>query len=567
MHNINEILEDNNNDEIKQKDEPQSKIVESLSLNNNAKKISFSLPARLHIKKILQKSLPLILLYESDIISRFIRGYLLSKISIDAFEATTIAYNITYMILYPVPELIAQDTVFISETFGKSKALAKIEDYESASIRELQQNQLNYTIGTLVKQGWLLSLLVSIPSAAILLISNSSLVNIFESPEEVRELAKGYIFAFTFSLPAEFINRISERFMSAIDEEYWLIPYRFLSMSVEIGLNFWLIPRFSLLGAAYSSIGKSFFNLISLGTFFKIKPSFKKFDIYKIDIGDISNLKKILSQGCPILLSQLVITASAYGVTAFIARLGNNRLAIDQTIGLYYTFLLYINMGVSEASNRIVAQYYGAENYPEMRRAGNYSILLNSFLYSIGAIMLNVGSLKLSRLLLNNDEVEEYSTVLRTNFIIVALINLFNVLMDNGRKNLAGTHDTFLGSALPLITTIAFILPLSAISSYLTNFDIYGIAGSIALGSLPGAVTAIGYWLFRSNKVVKSGGINCDTSNKYFSDSCSSTFFSRKRKLHYNKIKDDNSVAANISHDIEIEKDDTVKKSEKEIHI
>ncbi len=456
-----------------------------------------------HAQAILVKATPLIFLFGSDFISKFTRTYLLSKISFNALEAITIADNITSVILYSIPELMSQDAVFISEIYGKNKSetgtnqpiIPEIHDPDRKSEDE---------IGKLVRQGWLLSSLVSVPAISILLICKPYLVDIFNSPAETSNLANDYILIFAMSIPLEFINRINERSLSAVDQEQWLFPYRILAMSVEIGLNFLLIPKYSASGAAYASLGKSVISLCFLSLLFALHPGFQRFEIFKGDMGKLSSIKKILSQGWPVLVAQLAMTSSAYVVTNWIGRLGPGRLAVEQVVGQYSGFMLSINFAINESTNRITAQFYGAKNYNETRRAGNISYVVNGIVLAIGIAIINIIPLQFSSLFLDKEKLQEYATMLKYMFIIISLYNVVNVHMENSKKILSGSQDTFAGSMLSLLATVGIILPLSAISAYGTDFDIYGIAGSMVIGKLIGASLTFAYWQHHSNNFIES---------------------------------------------------------------
>lgn len=491
-----------------------------------------------HAKAILTKAMPLIFLFGSDFVSKFTNTYLISSISLNALESITIADNITSVILYSIPELMSQDAVFISEIYGKNKSDTDINQLEILEVSNSQDKKSVGEIGILVRQGWLLSSLVSVPAISILLICKPYLVDIFNSPTETSNLAKDYILIFSMSIPLEFINRINERFLSAVDEEQWLFPYRCLGMSVEIGLNFILIPKLSAPGAAYASLGKSVISLCFLLLLFAMHPRLKKFEIFRLDMGKYSSIQKILSQGLPVLMAQLAMTSSAYVVTGFIGRLGQGRLAVEQVVGQYSGFMLSINFAINESANRITAQYYGAQNYIEMSRAGNMSYVLNGIVLVIGITIINIIPLQFSSLFLDKQALKEYALMLKYMFMIVSLYNIVNVHMENSKKILSGSQDTFTGSMLSLLSIVGIILPLSAISAYCTNFDIYGIAGAMIIGKLIGASLAFSYWRYRCHDITemntRTDAVDCAAILTKYSD----IFFSCNRnRPKYEKLE------------------------------
>lgn len=485
--------------------------------------------ANTHILALIKKAIPLSFLFSADIGTNFIKSYLIAQAGTDELAALIIAHNIGYFVIYPFPELVGQNVVFISEYFGK----ANINLHHQQRLEENESvEDANHQIGLLVRQGWFLSAMVSIPASVILVVSPYFLLSLFNQTDKVNHLVLEYNYPVAISLSAEFINRISEGFMSAVDQERWLFPYRAASMSVEVGLSLVLIPRYSVAGAGYASLGKSLFGLGYLMIFFSRHPAFQqRFNIFCSHLGDTNNFKKTLSQSWPRFVTKMAITCSTVGVTIFMGHLPRGRIVVDGTVGLFYGLLFGLNFGVSEAANRIVAQFYGAHSYREMRRVGNLSLALNAGVFSAGAIAYNSMPLVLASLFLNDEEVQEFAYLLRWHFFLLGVSNFLNVLMDNSGKNLAAVQDTFLASASSLFVTTILILPLSAVVVYLTNFDLYGIDGAIILGTLPGALLTLGYWSKHSQVIGDANNEEIYSSNIIFERKFKSFFFKDHKPL------------------------------------
>lgn len=510
-----------------------------------------------HIKAILKKSVPLILMQGTDITSNFIRTYLIAQTIKDGgLTASTIIYSITTFLLYPIPLLTAQDAVFIGEKFGKAKlllagqSLNRVSDIEDKSLitifpPESENIDIIYAqIGSFVRQGWLLAFCAGVPSTIILMSLNKQLIEFFGQPQEIADLAQSYILPFALSVPMQLMLKNSERFMSAVDQEKWIIPYRLIVLGLETALNFLLIPIYSFKGAAYVQIIKSAFALTGLSIFFGCKTEFVKFKIFSRGLGDLNYIKKILSQGWPMMITQFLIVGNSFVVSTFVGKYGPSRLAVEQVMVQYFGLLTIINSGISESANRIVAQYFGAEKYNETRHAGNLSLVTNVSIYLGIATIYNLFSIPLSSLFINNDEdLKNMVELIRYNFIIMTIANLMNVIHDNCRANLTGVSDTLLVSIIPLVVGIALVLPLSALSTYAFNLDLYGITTSIAIGSLIGTTVVCKYWLNHSQKIIDANNHEVSTSND-----CLTNFFCNRTKrnsnVNDNNITEDQSLRA-----------------------
>lgn len=488
------------------------------------------IPAKTHLLALIKKAIPLSFLFGSEIGSNFIKAYLMAGVGTDELTALMIATNISYLVIYPFPEFVGQDVVFIAEHFGKIKQMRSQNQQEIPEDGMEANNHM--IIGSLVRQGWTLSALVSLPAAAILLSSPYFLLRLFNQTDEVNHLATQFNYPVAISLFAEFTNKISEGLISAVDKEKWLFPYRALSLSVEIGLSFALIPRYSVAGAGYASLGKSLFGFIYLMIFFKVHADFhQKFNIFDRNISDVNNLYKILHQSWPRFVTKMAGSFSTVGVTILIGQLPKDRIVLDGIVGHFYGLLFALNFGVSEAANRIVAQYYGAQSYEEMRRAGNFSLALNACMLGANAIVYNSIPLVLASQFLNKNEVHEYANLLRWYFFLIGLANFLNVLSDNGSRNLAATQDTFLASVSSLSSTVALILPLTAIVVYCTNFDLYGVGSAIVLGTLPATLCTLGYWNQHSKAIIDTPDAQVPTSNTRAELRLKSFFWEKRRMI------------------------------------
>ncbi len=481
-----------------------------------------------HLQALIQKAIPLSCLFGADIGSNFIKAYLMAKAGTDEFAALIIATNISYLVIYPFPELVGQNIVFIAEYFGKTRAC--IFTYQQDVPEDNHVETSDHMIGALVRQGWILSAIVSLPASALLMASPYFLLNLFNQTQRVNHLVVQFNFPVALSLSAEFINKMSEGFISAVDKEQWLLPYRASTMVVEIGLCFLLIPRYSLAGVAYASLGKSLFALVYLMIFFRSHAEFyQKFNIFHLNLREVNHLRKILNQSWPRFVTKMAGSFSTVGVTILIGQLPQGRIVLGSVVGHFYDLLSAINIGISEAANRIVAQYFGAKSYREMQRAGNISLVLNAGILGASTIAYNSMPLVLASQFLSKDEVQAFSDLLRWYFFLMGLANFSNVLMDHSGRILAAVQDTFLASLCSLLSTVALILPLTAIVVYLTKFDLYGVGGAIVLGTVPVALLTLSYWNKHSSAIVATHNTGVSSSNTNVENKFKLLFFRDKK--------------------------------------
>lgn len=494
---------------------------------------------------IIKKALPLSLLSGCDVISQFIRIYLISRFGNDALTSTTICFSITNFIVLPIPLLTSQDAIFIANKYGKikispSNVTSSMEEQNEVSRREAQEDitALYLEIGSFVRQGWLLALSFSVPTTGLLIVLTPYLVRLFNQTPEVESLAQNYLLPFAFSIPFQYLLTINERFISGVDLEKWLIPYRLLTFTVELALNYWLIDLYSVAGSAYAQLGKTLLAFLSLSIIFCIKKEFQKFKIYSRGLGDITYIKKILSEGWPMCFSLFLTITNAYILSIFTGSLGSGRLAVEQTIAQYFGVATVLNnLGISESANRIASQYFGAKKYREMQRTTTLSLKLNILIYSIISIFYNIFPIQLAFLFLGDDSnnPSNINSLIRYNFIIMTIANLAGIIQENCRTSLTAINDTALASGTFTIVNFALVLPSTALATYVFKLDLYGITGSVTLGTLTSMVVIYRYWLKHTNEIIKTKNTDTKTSNEKLSD-----FFRTKcfRRNNYRSLEE-----------------------------
>ena len=468
---------------------------------------------RKHITNLLLKAGPISAIYISNILLFMVKRYLIAKNGINTLDAHIIARSIAEMCGLPIPLLISQDAVYVSNLFGGShsdlhRMTVNLTDSDSADDdiehdANLSESETSQYIGDIIRHGYILSILASVPTAGLLLVIKKPLISLFHS-DDAASAAAQYLTVYAFSLPFEYLNYVSDRFLSSVNQEIWIIPYRLVSTALDLGLSFWLIPKYSVQGAAYALLGRNIASFLMLSVLFVAYGPIKKYKIFRFRVGNTANMKNIIFESWPYSLYQVVLSIASYIISAFMGQLGPGRLAVFQIPHQFYMMLSAINSSLNDSANRIISQHYGAKNFIEIQRAGNYSaFVLNTTSFLAGSIVINLLFHSLSSLYLDDSNLKEYSTMLRYNYIIVFFINLFNVYFEAGSKNLAATKDTFFASAVWALTSLLVTVPLSAISVNKTDFDIYGLTGSMAIGSTLAGIFTLGYWIKRSNKIAK----------------------------------------------------------------
>jgi len=483
-----------------------------LLLNHNNRKQSIS---KLAIKESIKKAGILMSVSTIDISTEFIRVYLFSRLGLKNLAASTLIYSVTKLVIDPFLVLTNQNSTFLAQEYGKIKLLNPADTTISSDIYiQNNEDEGSKNIGTILRQGWCLSAISSIPCMSLLFFSGK-LLELFGVNEEVASIVESYFVPVACGIPLILITNVNERFLTAVDRERWLLLSHFILSVANIGLNIALIPRFGSLGGGLAVLGQSIIGFLGTTLFMKLYRDFDSFEIFRFRKLFGSYITKMLKQGLPISIALFIVTSSNFLISIFVSRLGNVRLAIEQVVIQFLNLPITLCHSINEGANRIVAQSLGAENFSLMRAVGNIGLLSSCTFFSLFAIAYNIIPLKLSSIFMSPHDISDAEDLIRYNFILLSFAKILAVIQDSATLNLSGMEDTLFSSLITLLSIVALILPLSAISSYLTNFDVYGISGAIDIGLLVAASLTTGYWLKLSSNAIANNQFDTstDTSN------------------------------------------------------
>lgn len=472
------------------------------------------------VTPILKKAAPIAGVYAFSVCSGVLNDYLLSTMGVNKLAASAVVASMSKLLVSPISALLNQDAVFIANEFKKITHFP--QNTETVVFNEDQEK-----IGVILRQGWLLAICTSIPMMLVAFNAKSILI-FFGQSEEIASSAQEFFTPYGISIPIKQLLNINQRFLYAVDQEKWLMPYTMLTTCAHIGLSLLLIPRFGMSGAGIAVLINDSLSLLISTLFLKCKKEFDRFKLFSCRRHTHGRYYGvILKQGTPLALADIALFGSNFSLILYIGRLGPLRLAIEQTVIQYYKLLVSFSLGIDEATNQLIAQKMGTREFKIARRIGYTGLALTLGTHIGFDLIYNSVPLQISRLFLGEEQIAESSDIIRYTFILFAISKLLSGIQDSCAQSLSGMQDTFFASAALLISTIALILPLSTISAFLTNFDIYGINGSMLIGTSSAAALTFWHWHKTSKFAVEKESFDAtkDTSNAKFHTLIFSRFF------------------------------------------
>lgn len=500
------------------------------------------------IVDLLLKTGPIFIIYASNTLTFNVKRIWVSQLGADFLEAHIIARTIAELLTLPVPLLMSQTPIKVAELFGVIKAKKEYSKNSSDNMIN-KENHLNLTnideaniqqqIGDIVRQAYLLSIVSSIPVIGVLIATKGLWISSFQSTEKISALAGQYLLAYSSVVTGDYINTMTEGILSAVNQEKWIILLRVLSSSVDIGLGALLIPKYALSGDAYSTLARNIVGVLVTLLLLKLYNPLSKYNILSFRWGNFHNMRLALADSWPYSLYQLAQSGVSYLLSIFMGRVGPGRLAAYQIPNALFNMAMSINTAISVASNRMIAQNFGSNNFRIMPQIGVLSIATNVSVYGTSALLINILQKPLASLFLNRDEFSAAATMLRYNFIILAVVNALQMLFDNAGQLLAATDDTLFASIAWLASAILFTLPLAAMVTYLLKFDIYGIGFAIGIGTFISTAATFSYWFKRSSSIIATDN-NVRSSNIALTDMISRVgfFYCKNSKKNEFELKD-----------------------------
>ena len=467
------------------------------------------------LKEILPKYSALILVNSITTSSDFTKIYLLAQfgVRVSSLSATSLTTTITNLTINTAAALTDQSVVLIAEEYGIIRKINQNINQENSQ----QSLHIAYrNIGGIIRQSWGIGIVASIP-IIIILFSIKPILKTFGQSEEVSTLAQSYFFPVAFAVPLKILLTLHERILPAVNKEKWLIPFRILMVFVGTGLSVVFIPKYGMAGLGYAYSIQSLIEFLTTVSFMVCDKDLRAYEVCNFSLRSSTPYfgYKIIKQGFPLVAQQFIMTGSGFVVSLFLGIIGDTRQAIELVVNQYVTMVTAATKGICEGSNRLIAQAMGKRDYKNMRLHGNIALASSISLYCTTGLIYNLFPFSMASAFLDDDIVNQSEDVIRYTFILVTVGRLFDVIQEVSSSNLAGMQDTLLASLSLLVTALAMVLPLSAISLYLTDFNIYGINVSIMIGFSTAAAVALRHWWKLSNKAVEQNDFDPakETSN------------------------------------------------------
>lgn len=430
------------------------------------------------IKTNLSVSVPLILSQLIYASSSFIGTAMVAQLGEDALAASVLVSTIWMSAAVFFFGLLNAVSVLISHQYGAKDEVA-----------------ISKTMGQSFIFGAILLVLM-----LVIFIFVPYILQFSAQPESVLSLAKEYLHALLWTIPALILLIIYEQFLAGIHLAKIVLRISLVVVPIEIPLIYLLIfGKMGLPKCGIAGIGYGFaitYTLTAIGmTIYLLRSSYyKPFGIFKqISKIDVPRLLELTRLGLPLGFMHL-IEMSTFAVGAFwIGQFSTTWLAAHQIVIQYLGFLITIAFAMSQGLTVRVGYLIGSAEL----HAVPLSIIVGIALSGVSSLLVAFLFLMMPHLLIGLDidltDPGQAALIAATVFLLkLAAIQMF---FDNFRILGFGALRGLKDSRFPMIASFVAFWVIGLVSAYLFAFTFdYRSAGvwyGVTLGIGSGAVIVL----------------------------------------------------------------------------
>jgi MATE family multidrug resistance protein len=416
-----------------------------------------------------------------NVASGFFCVVMLAQLGPEVLAASALVFSTDLSIMVTGFSILFSLSVLIGHAYGEKKYLA---------------------IGVFVQQGWMLSLLISIPILLIFWYIKPILLFLGQS-KEITELVQLYFHAFLWCVIPELLVVCNQQFGYGIHKKLLMVSTSILSVIVLLCTAYVLIfgkfgcPQLGIAGLGYARAAQNTFFFLFTTSFFYYSKDFSRFQLFKFRVHHhLEQLFHMLAIGWPISIQMGGEMLSFFVTGLMIGWLGATSLAAFQVVNQYSFIVMISIFSLSQASGILVGQAVGAKQSHEVKKLGYVSMACVLVVTSLVALLFILAPKILSSLYLNVQDPNNRQTLayIAVLFIIVAISQIFDGLRHILTGVLRGLFDTRFPMGVGLFVIWIIGVPLSYYLAFILHLGVVGVVGGGGIAMLIGSFVLLYRW-------------------------------------------------------------------------
>ncbi len=289
--------------------------------------------------------------------------------------------------------LAASGLISTLQAFIISGSCSVLCSISSTVSRTKDYNKLD----SILKKGFLASLILSIPSVVVVL-NSDRILNNFGQEKRLIDIVQAYFNGYVWGIPALFLLASEQQFSLGTKNTFPVTVVTGVHAVLTATLGYVLVfgqLNFPALGAAgfgYASSLASWISLIGFSLYLQFSPKFQKFLITPFSLknlwSEFNVLIDLFKVGAPMGIHigsevlAMPITSAMIG-----ALFGTKALSSHQIATQYILLALTPSFSISQASSILVAEAIKKENFFNAKRLGNVCIALGVSLSALSLLI------------------------------------------------------------------------------------------------------------------------------------------------------------------------------------
>ncbi len=350
----------------------------------------------------------------------------------------------------------------------------------------------------IIKQGWSVALLLSIPPLLIFIFIGPLMV-LCRQPEPVIPIITVYFKYLVWALPSYYITIVNQQFLSGIKRQNVVLLLSVISATLNIILNYGLVlgnlgmPKMGVAGAGISSIIIGYTNFLISSSVIIYLTNGKVFYPF---IKGLKWAKSILVIGLPIGYRTASDMVALLVFTVMTGWFGQVAMGASQISSEYMMFVILPLFGLSEAATIVIGHALGSKNYLFIENIGRATLNLSIGFAIFIATTFVLFHRQLADLFIHFGETDaEEIYHLAMWLLSVQIVSmLFNAVIFAITGSLCGFYDTKYPMWLSIWTSWLISVPLSFVLAYQVHMGVVGIAIASLIAKVVSSILLLNRW-------------------------------------------------------------------------
>lgn len=454
-------------------------------------------------KKFSATALPLVILGGLTAVEEFGKTSIIAaggskNIAVESLMSLTLGVLLSSDIGYLSP---IQPMITI--VHGRSKA---------PEITNIQKRACELQVGHIVRQGWMLAGLLSLPTG-IILYNSEHLLNALGQNQELTSIVGPYAKIVAFATPAIYFSVVDGALLRATKKMKSILLFNLAGAAITLGISAVLVPGAlgfeaqGINGVGYAILIKEWIIWTAAKVYF-FTNEFKPNRIFNFRSTNLNVVKRILCERiCKLGTCFTFLTwseqAKGFLIGLMMGRLGTEQLIINQAASVYLQFLVPPSLGIRQGAQIIVGHYKGLHEYPLMKRFGNLGILLEFSLNTLPLIPYVLFPIELTTYFVPQSEIEDLETLVRLTFLVTAIGRILNAIQAPASENLKGVLDIYFPTIVQFLSSVILTLPLCYLMGFELDWNLVGLGAAACIGTASSIPALMYRWLHIERYIVE----------------------------------------------------------------